>query len=32
VGDRASLFEFLQDLGARGAPRGRLNATFSDVS
>ena len=29
---RTSLFEFLQDLGARGVPAGRLNATFSDVS
>src|SRR6478672_5396655 len=27
-----SLFEFLQDLGARSVPAGRLNATFSDVS
>ena len=29
---RTSLFEFLQDLGPRGVPAGRLNATFSDLS
>src|SRR3954467_844127 len=29
---RTSLFEFLQDLGPRGVPAGRLNATFSDFS
>src|SRR5258706_16281058 len=29
---RTSLFEFLQDLGPRGVPTDRLNATLSDVS
>jgi hypothetical protein len=28
----SSLFEFLQDLCARGVPAGRLNAIFSGVS
>jgi hypothetical protein len=28
---RTSLFEFLQNLGPRGLPAGRLNVTFSDL-